>query len=170
MSDQVPKEEQAGILGTLAGWGEAIYTYAADSVSGYADGYTHRMHCASPCAAGDVMLSKWYQHPHSLLSTEYKDLEVVDPDAKKDADGKQPNELDIVRRSGAPCVHPTPLAQRRQREFTSYKDYVGQDITCLLSVPVWIMEPTTLLQKTAEILEYYQLLNQADETDDEFER
>lgn len=60
--------------------------------------------------------------------------------------------------------------QRRQREFTSYKDYVGQDITCLLSVPVWIMEPTTLLQKTAEILEYYSLLNQADETDDEFER
>lgn len=37
MSDQVPKEEQAGILGTLAGWGEAIYTYAADSVSGYVD-------------------------------------------------------------------------------------------------------------------------------------
>lgn len=64
--------------------------------------------------------------------------------------------------------HPPP--QRRQREFTSYKDYVGQDITCLLSVPVWIMEPTTLLQKAAEILEYYQLLNQADETEDEFER
>lgn len=83
----------------------------------------------------------------------YKELDVVNPDSK-DGEAAQPNELDV----------------RRQKEFTSYKDYVGQDITCLLSVPVWIMEPVTLLQKMSEILEYYDILDKADATEDEFDR
>lgn len=43
-------------------------------------------------------------------------------------------------------------------------------MTSLLSVPVWIMEPFTILQKAAEIMEYTELLDAADTTEDEFDR
>ena len=43
-------------------------------------------------------------------------------------------------------------------------------MTSLLSVPVWIMEPFTILQKAAEIMEYTHLLDQADAMDDDFDR
>ena len=59
MSDQVPKEEQAGILGTLAGWGEAIYSYAADSVSGYVPGCAHRCFLRDPTLEGHSMMTDW---------------------------------------------------------------------------------------------------------------
>lgn len=122
MSDEVPKEEQAGLFDSIAGWGAATLNYASDSLS-------------------------------SLVS--YNELDVTDPNAEKgQGEAGASSELD----------------QRRQKEFTSYKDYVGQDITCLLSVPVWIMEPVTLLQKMAEILEYTELLEKADQTEDEMER
>lgn len=48
--------------------------------------------------------------------------------------------------------------------------YIGHDITSLISVPVWIMEPHTLLQRMSEIMEYTNLLDQANECDDEFKR
>jgi hypothetical protein len=38
------------------------------------------------------------------------------------------------------------------------------DVTSLLSVPVWIMEPYTILQKAAEIMEYTEILDTADQT------
>ena len=52
----------------------------------------------------------------------------------------------------------------------NYKDYVGMDITSLVTLPVWIMEPYTMLQKVAEIMEYTELLDKAAATQDEFER
>lgn len=60
--------------------------------------------------------------------------------------------------------------QKRQQEFVNYKDYVGMDITSLVTLPVWIMEPYTMLQKVAEIMEYTELLDKAAQTEDEFER
>lgn len=52
----------------------------------------------------------------------------------------------------------------------NYKDYVGMDITSLVTLPVWIMEPYTMLQKVAEIMEYTDLLDKAATTADEYER
>ncbi len=44
------------------------------------------------------------------------------------------------------------------------------DVTSLLSVPVWIMEPVTILQKAAEIMEYTELLDKANACSDPMER
>ena len=52
----------------------------------------------------------------------------------------------------------------------NYKDYVGMDITSLVTLPVWIMEPYTMLQKVAEIMEYTDLLDKAAMSADEYER
>ena len=62
------------------------------------------------------------------------------------------------------------LLQQRQKEFTSYRDYIGMDITSLVSLPVWIMEPFTILQRLAEIMEYTEHLDTAAHTEDQYER
>jgi len=61
-------------------------------------------------------------------------------------------------------------AQQRQKAFVNYKDYIGRDITSLVTLPVWIMEPYTMLQKVAEIMEYTELLDRAAATEDPHER
>lgn len=43
-------------------------------------------------------------------------------------------------------------------------------MTSLITVPVWIMEPFTILQKIAEIMEYTDLLDVADQLQDPHER
>jgi len=47
---------------------------------------------------------------------------------------------------------------------------MGADVLSLLSVPVFIMEPTSMLQKMGEIMEYAALLDAADGAGDPFER
>ncbi len=37
-------------------------------------------------------------------------------------------------------------SQERAKAFSSYKDYLGKDITSLVILPVWIMQPFTMLQ------------------------
>jgi len=44
------------------------------------------------------------------------------------------------------------------------------DITSLVTLPVWIMEPYTILQKVAEIMEYTDALDSAAATEDPYER
>ena len=61
-------------------------------------------------------------------------------------------------------------SQQRQKAFVNYKDYIGRDITSLVTLPVWIMEPYTMLQKVAEIMEYTELLDRAAVTEDPYER
>ena len=62
--------------------------------------------------------------------------------------------------------------QERKQAWGSkqFQQYIGADVTSLLSVPVWIMEPFTILQKAAEIMEYTDLLDAADKTDDPYDR
>lgn len=36
--------------------------------------------------------------------------------------------------------------QERAKAFSSYKDYLGKDITSLVVLPVWINQPFTMLQ------------------------
>ena len=62
------------------------------------------------------------------------------------------------------------VLQKRQIAFTNYKDYIGMDITSLVTLPVWIMEPYTILQKVAEIMEYTDALDRAAATEDPYER
>lgn len=50
------------------------------------------------------------------------------------------------------------------------KRYIGSDVQSLMSIPVWLMEPFTNLQKMAEIMEYSHLLDKATTCEDEFER
>jgi len=47
---------------------------------------------------------------------------------------------------------------------------MGMDVTSLMSVPLFIMEPFSMLQKMAEIMEYTQLLDQANAAEDPYER
>jgi hypothetical protein len=65
-----------------------------------------------------------------------------------------------------------PGGQERKQIWGTkqFQQYIGMDVTSLLSVPVWIMEPFTILQKMAEMMEYTELLDQADTCQDEFER
>ena len=62
------------------------------------------------------------------------------------------------------------IPQKRQVAFVNYRDYIGMDITSLVTLPVWIMEPYTILQKVAEIMEYTELLDRAAATEDPYER
>lgn len=56
--------------------------------------------------------------------------------------------------------------QQRQKAFTGYKEYLGKDITSLVILPVWIMQPFTMLQNMAEIMEYTDCLDKAAVTED----
>jgi hypothetical protein len=64
------------------------------------------------------------------------------------------------------------MMQERKNVWGSkqFQQYIGMDVMSLLSVPVWIMEPVSMLQKMAEIMEYTQLLDQADLAEDPDER
>eukprot|EP00475_Leptophrys_vorax_P039165 TRINITY_DN7022_c0_g1_i1.p1 TRINITY_DN7022_c0_g1~~TRINITY_DN7022_c0_g1_i1.p1 ORF type:complete len:456 (+),score=66.76 TRINITY_DN7022_c0_g1_i1:85-1368(+) len=44
--------------------------------------------------------------------------------------------------------------------------YIGADVTSLVTLPVIIFEPMSMLQKMCELMEYTDLLKKADETDD----
>lgn len=63
------------------------------------------------------------------------------------------------------------LQERKQAWGTKqFQQYIGADVTSLLSVPVWIMEPFTILQKAAEIMEYTDLLDLANKEQDPYDR
>jgi hypothetical protein len=42
---------------------------------------------------------------------------------------------------------------------------VGSDVMSLLSIPVWLMEPFSTLQKMSEITEFMHCLAEADDTE-----
>ncbi|AQK84944.1 Oxysterol-binding protein-related protein 3B [Zea mays] len=48
--------------------------------------------------------------------------------------------------------------------------YIGSDVTSLVTLPVIIFEPMTMLQKMAELMEYCELLDKADECEDPYMR
>ena len=54
--------------------------------------------------------------------------------------------------------------------WANLQQYIGEDVMSLMSVPVWIMEPFTVLQKMAEIMEYTDLLDKADMASSRTER
>ncbi|XAR50925.1 hypothetical protein NMG60_11005392 [Bertholletia excelsa] len=48
--------------------------------------------------------------------------------------------------------------------------YIGSDVTSMVTLPVLIFEPMSMLQKMAELMEYSQLLDLADECEDPYMR
>ena len=58
-------------------------------------------------------------------------------------------------------------ATERKALWSQLKDLIGADESSKLSVPVFIMEPTTMLQKMSEILQYAALLDAAADEEDE---
>ncbi|GBG60555.1 hypothetical protein CBR_g8578 [Chara braunii] len=56
--------------------------------------------------------------------------------------------------------------EEREHYWTMMSKYVGADVTSLVTLPVVIVEPMTTLQKMAEIMEYSELLNQANMCED----
>ena len=58
-------------------------------------------------------------------------------------------------------------ATERKALWSQLKDLIGADVMSKLSVPVFIMEPTTMLQKMSEILQYAALLDAAADEEDE---
>ena len=62
------------------------------------------------------------------------------------------------------------MQEKRQTAFANYRDFIGMDITSIVQLPLFIMEPYTMLQKVAEIMEYTELLDRAATTADPYER
>lgn len=87
----------------------------------------------------------------------YEGMEVINPEGGKDDAEEE--------------------AQRgrwKQEERDSYwkmmHKYIGSDVTSMVTLPVLIFEPMTMIQKMAELMEYSYLLDQADECEDPYMR
>ena len=58
----------------------------------------------------------------------------------------------------------------RKAMWSQLKDLVGADIMSKFSIPIFLMEPISVLQKTAENMQYCELLDRACEEEEEFMR
>ncbi|KAM2467955.1 hypothetical protein FF1_009680 [Malus domestica] len=87
----------------------------------------------------------------------YEGLEVINPDGSHE-------DLEDEARKG----------RWKQEDRDSYwkimQKYIGSDVTSLVTLPVLIFEPMTMLQKMAELMEYSHLLDLADECEDPYMR
>ncbi|MBA0881588.1 hypothetical protein Goshw_019077 [Gossypium schwendimanii] len=87
----------------------------------------------------------------------YEGVEVINPEG-----GKEDAEEEAHR------------GRWKQEERESYwkmmHKYIGSDVTSMVTLPVLIFEPMTMLQKMAELMEYSYLLDQADECEDPYLR
>lgn len=84
----------------------------------------------------------------------YEDLNVIDPTTGKPIKASEQADMN----------------DQRAKAFTDYKQYLGKDITSLVILPVWIMQPFTMLQNMAEIMEYTDCLDKAAVTEDPYKR
>ncbi len=84
----------------------------------------------------------------------YEDLNVIDPATGKPIKASEQADMN----------------DQRAKAFTDYKQYLGKDITSLVILPVWIMQPFTMLQNMAEIMEYTDCLDKAAVTEDPYKR
>lgn len=87
----------------------------------------------------------------------YEGVEVINPEG-----GKEDAEEEAQR------------GRWKQEERDSYwrmmQKYIGSDVTSMVTLPVLIFEPMTMLQKMAELMEYCHLLDLADECEDPYMR
>lgn len=103
------------------------------------------------------LLSSFYSYASATISSflGYEELEVIDPNADK------------VQKGTGQADEGLHTDERKNAWGSKqFQQYIGMDVTSLLSVPVWIMEPFSILQKAAEIMEYTELLDQANACED----
>ncbi|CAH9074895.1 unnamed protein product [Cuscuta europaea] len=87
----------------------------------------------------------------------YEGLEVINPEG-----GKEDAEEEALK------------GRWKDEERDSYwkmmHKYIGADVTSMVTLPVLIFEPMTMLQKMAELMEYSHLLDSADDCEDPYMR
>mmetsp|Transcript_42534 Transcript_42534/g.51663 ORF Transcript_42534/g.51663 Transcript_42534/m.51663 type:complete len:456 (+) Transcript_42534:189-1556(+) len=85
--------------------------------------------------------------------------------------GRSANELEVVD-AGDTDARTSNIGHDEERKalWQQLSSFVGKDVMSLLSIPVWLMEPISTLQRTAEIMEYCDMITKADGEDDEFVR
>ncbi|RWR81612.1 Oxysterol-binding protein [Cinnamomum micranthum f. kanehirae] len=87
----------------------------------------------------------------------YEGLEVIDPEG-----GTEDAEEEAQR------------GRWKQEDRDGYwkmmQKYIGSDVTSMVTLPVLIFEPMTMIQKMAELMEYSHLLDLADECEDPYMR
>ncbi|KAG9223005.1 hypothetical protein CCMSSC00406_0000306 [Pleurotus cornucopiae] len=93
------------------------------------------------------------------------DFGEPEPGTPHPSDADKPYNLHVVRRA----VLPSPVVGDEGSLFAVLKKNVGKDLSSIV-MPVTFNEPLTLLQRTAEELEYHDLLSQAAATSDPVER
>ncbi|KAI9112145.1 hypothetical protein K1719_016668 [Acacia pycnantha] len=80
--------------------------------------------------------------------------------------------LEVINPEGGTedAVEEAKKGRWKQEERDGYwkmmQKYIGSDITSMVTLPVIIFEPMTMLQKMAELMEYSYLLDMADECED----
>lgn len=85
----------------------------------------------------------------------YEGVEVINPDG-----GKDDVDDEVQRGRWKP--------EERDGYWKMMQNYIGADVTSLVTLPVIIFEPMTMLQKMAELMEYSHLLDQADQSEDPY--
>ncbi|KAG2295025.1 hypothetical protein Bca52824_041694, partial [Brassica carinata] len=87
----------------------------------------------------------------------YEGLEVINPEGSTEDAAEEANR-----------------GRWKQEDRDGYwkmmQKYIGSDVTSMVTLPVIIFEPMTMLQKMAELMEYSHLLDMADKTDDPYMR
>ncbi|KAI3800869.1 hypothetical protein L1987_28968 [Smallanthus sonchifolius] len=96
-------------------------------------------------------LSNFKSQVNFLLG--YEGLEVINPEG-----GTEDAEVEAQRGRWK--------QEDRDSHWKMMQKYVGADITSMVTLPVLIFEPMTMLQKMAELMEYSYLLKLADECED----
>ncbi|KAE9461101.1 hypothetical protein C3L33_06991, partial [Rhododendron williamsianum] len=95
----------------------------------------------------------------------YEGVEVINPEG-----GKDDAEEEAVRGrwKQEPLIHFFLKGSGQLLEDDA--EIYGSDVTSMVTLPVIIFEPMTMLQKMAELMEYSYLLDQADECEDPYMR
>ncbi|KAL2229485.1 oxysterol-binding protein-related protein 3A-like [Sesamum indicum] len=83
----------------------------------------------------------------------YQGLEIINPDG-----GTEDTEVEAQKGRWKP--------EDRDSYWRMMQNYIGSDVTSMVTLPVLIFEPMTMLQKMAELMEYSYLLDLADECED----
>lgn len=80
--------------------------------------------------------------------------------------------LEVVN-AGEDATAPKPTVQDEEQKkglFKQLSQYIGKDITSMISLPVWIFEPHSFLQIMCEPLQFEELLKKASESPDSVNR
>lgn len=85
----------------------------------------------------------------------YEGLEVINPE------GSQEDAEEEARKGRW-------KQEDREGYWKMMHKYIGADVTSMVTLPVFIFEPMTMLQKMAELMEYAHLLDMADQCEDPY--